>query len=425
MKLSKFGEKFTSRSGILELMDDLGRAMAQSSPDTCMLGGGNPAHIDKVQQIYRTQLEKILQNGRQFENIISNYDTPQGNEEFLKEFSAFIAREFGWDITEKNICVTNGSQTSFFILFNTIAGDFSDGTRKKILFPIVPEYIGYADQGISEDFFIGCTPKIEYISEHSFKYTIDFDRLNSLIKNHREEIAAIALSRPTNPTGNVVTDDELSKLDALAKKIDVPLIIDNAYGAPFPNVIFTDTKLIWDENIILSMSLSKFGLPTMRTGILIGSEEVIQKISSVNAILSLANGTIGQALITPLLRESQVTRISNNIVKPFYQEKSEFAQRIVSDCFNNSLPYYLHVNEGSFFFWLYLKDYPEPTKQLYEKLKKRNVIVVPGEYFFPGAEDQGWKHRYECVRINYGRGRNEIERGFAILADEIEKGYQS
>lgn len=48
----------------------------------------------------------------------------------------------------------------------------------------------------------------------------------------------ICVSRPTNPTGNVITDEELLKLDALANQHGIPLVIDNAYGVPFPGIIF-------------------------------------------------------------------------------------------------------------------------------------------------------------------------------------------
>jgi valine--pyruvate aminotransferase len=46
----------------------------------------------------------------------------------------------------------------------------------------------------------------------------------------------ICVSRPTNPTGNVITDEELIKLDALANQHGIPLVIDNAYGVPFPGL---------------------------------------------------------------------------------------------------------------------------------------------------------------------------------------------
>ena len=41
MKLSVFGEKFVDKSGIVELMDDLGSALNEN-PDMIFMGGGNP-----------------------------------------------------------------------------------------------------------------------------------------------------------------------------------------------------------------------------------------------------------------------------------------------------------------------------------------------------------------------------------------------
>ena len=57
----------------------------------------------------------------------------------------------------------------------------------------------------------------------------------------------MCVSRPTNPTGNVLTDTEIQKLSKIAQDYDIPLFIDNAYGLPWPNIIFTDEATpYWD-----------------------------------------------------------------------------------------------------------------------------------------------------------------------------------
>lgn len=72
---------------------------------------------------------------------------------------------------------------------------------------------------------------------------MDFDALENLEELNNNKIGAICCSRPTNPTGNVLTDGEMTHLKQLAKKHGIPLIIDNAYDAPFPNIIHTSTTL--------------------------------------------------------------------------------------------------------------------------------------------------------------------------------------
>ena len=132
MKFSKFGTKFTGDSGVLLLMDDLGNAL-NSGEKVIMLGGGNPAQIPAVQQVFRQRMQAILDSGDDFEQMLSNYGGPQGDVPFAKSLANLLNQEYGWSITEKNIALTNGSQTSFFYLFNLLAGNFSDGSFKNLL----------------------------------------------------------------------------------------------------------------------------------------------------------------------------------------------------------------------------------------------------------------------------------------------------
>ena len=138
MEVSRFGHKIAETSGIGQLMEDLGIANSQGR-NVLMLGGGNPAHIPKVQEYFRVSMEKLLQNADEFERAIGNYDPPGGNREFIKAISALLRSELSWDVRPENIALTNGSQTAFFILFNIFAGDFVGRPGRKILFPLAPE----------------------------------------------------------------------------------------------------------------------------------------------------------------------------------------------------------------------------------------------------------------------------------------------
>ncbi|RYA83970.1 valine--pyruvate transaminase, partial [Enterobacter cloacae complex sp. 4DZ1-17B1] len=136
-----------------------------------------------------------------------------------------------------------------------------------------------------------------------------------------EETGMICVSRPTNPTGNVITDEELIKLDALANQHGVPLVIDNAYGVPFPGIIFSDARPLWNPNIVLCMSLSKLGRPGSRCGIIIANEKIITAISNMNGIISLAPGGIGPAMMCEMIKRQDLLRLSETVIKPFYYQR--------------------------------------------------------------------------------------------------------
>lgn len=415
MTFSKFGNKFAKHSGISTLMQDLNEGLR--TPGAIMLGGGNPAHIPEMDDYFQKLLIDMSTNGKLTE-ALCNYDGPQGKDTMLQALAATLSAKLGWPITAKNIALTNGSQSAFFYLFNLLAGRFEDGTRRKVLFPLAPEYVGYADSGLDEDLFVANKPHIEYLADGQFKYRVDFNTLNIT-----DDVGVICVSRPTNPTGNVITDDELAQLDLLAKQHNIPLLIDNAYGVPFPGIIFSQATPIWNDNIILSMSLSKLGLPGTRCGIVIANEATIEAVSNINGIISLAPGSIGPAMALEMLQRDDLLSLSQNVIGPFYQQRVKETMAII----RRHIPEdkcLIHKPEGAIFLWLWFKDLPITSLALYQRLKKRGVLMVPGQYFFPGIEDN-WPHAQQCMRMNYVPEPDKIEQGIAILAEELALVYQT
>ena len=418
--LSNFGEKLCTKTGILELMDDLGNAMSAGNPDTIMLGGGNPAAVPAVQALWRSRMLELLEHAPHgFDAMLGNYDPPQGRPEFINAVVKLFREKFGWNITPENVAVTNGSQSGFFCLFNMFAGEFGGGRRKHILLPIAPEYIGYADLGVLPGLFVSAKPSREELDRHLFKYKVDFKNLPL-----SDDTAAIAVSRPTNPTGNVLTDDELAELAALAKRRDIPLIVDNAYGPPFPNILFTPARLLpWEEHLIYAFSLSKIGLPGTRIGVFIAAPEIVRALAAANAVVSLANGNVGQVLVSRLLESGELVRVSQEKVQSFYAERVALASQAAHECFDPALPWRLHRCEGALFFWLWLQNLPISSHELYRRLKARNVLVVSGHYFFYGL-DAPWQDSQECLRINYSQAPAKVRRGFEIIGEEMRRAYE-
>lgn len=414
MQFSKFGEKFNQYSGITQLMDDLNDGLR--TPGAIMLGGGNPAAIPAMLDYFHQASEEMLASG-ELVAALANYDGPQGKDAFVKALAQLFRETYGWDISEKNISLTNGSQSGFFYLFNLLAGKQPDGSHKKVLLPIAPEYIGYGDAGIDEDIFVSYHPEIELLDNGLFKYHVDFEQLTV-----DDSVAAICASRPTNPTGNVLTDEEVRKLDKLARENNIPLIIDNAYGLPFPNIIFEDVEPFWNENTILCMSLSKLGLPGVRCGIVIASEKITQALTNMNGIISLAPGSVGPALANHIIAKGDLLKLSSEVIKPFYKQKSQRAVELLQEAITDER-FRIHKPEGAIFLWLWFDELPITTMELYQRLKARGVLIVPGEYFFIGQKDE-WDHAHQCLRMNYVQDDEMMQKGIAIIAEEVEKAYQ-
>jgi valine--pyruvate aminotransferase len=77
---TRFGERMARPTGALELMADLGSALARGGgAGIRMLGGGNPARIAPVEVVYRRRLQEIAADPVQFGRFIAGYSAPEGD----------------------------------------------------------------------------------------------------------------------------------------------------------------------------------------------------------------------------------------------------------------------------------------------------------------------------------------------------------
>ena len=418
MKFSALGQNLSGGSGIESLMDDLGKALSGVGPAPLMLGGGNPAHIPEMESVWKARMEQITADPAVLRRTLAIYDPPRGNAGVLESLAGLLRKEFGWPVGPENIAVTPGGQTAFYFLFNLFGGCRADGTPGRILFPLMPEYIGYANQALEPGMFAGVQPGISRTSPHRFKYHVDFKNLDPGV-----DIAAMCVSRPTNPSGNLISDAELRHLADIAAQRDIPLIIDNAYGWPFPGIVFGEAKPLWTGQTVHVMSLSKFGLPGTRTAFVVAPPEVAAAVSSMMAVTGLANGNFGQAIAGPLIASGEIVRLSREIIRPFYLRKRNAALEAIAEFFPADAPYALHESEGALFLWLWLDGAKKTSRELYEILKKRGVLIVPGDYFFFGLPDEDWRHRRECLRISFAMSDADVRAGLKIIGEEVAQAF--
>ena len=123
--------------------------------------------------------------------------------------------------------------------------------------------------------------------------------------------------------------------------------------------------------------------------------------------------------MTRMIEDNEMTHLTEQIIRPYYQARLEVAIELFHKILGD-LPILMHKPEGAFFLWFWLQELPISSHELYERLKQRQVLVIPGESFFIDI-DKDWQHTRQCLRINYAQPADRIERGFTILAEELQK----
>ena len=126
--------------------------------------------------------------------------------------------------------------------------------------------------------------------------------------------------------------------------------------------------------------------------------------------------------MTELLRSGRIADLSKNVIRPYYEDKSREALLLLEELMPPG-SYAVHASEGALFLWLRLQM-PITSLELYERLKRRGVLVVPGEYFFFGLSES-WAHQHECIRMTFSMASDVVRAGIETLADEISSLQQS
>ncbi|MEI2581306.1 valine--pyruvate transaminase [Scytonema sp. PRP1] len=417
--LTQFGAHMSKLTGVRAIMKDIIETLRSGAGQQFInLSAGNPLILPEVEQLWRDCTAQLLASP-EYGEVVCRYGSSQGYAPLVEAVVEDFNRRFGLNLSERNILVTPGSQSLYFYAANAFGGYTTSGELKQIVLPLSPDYTGYGGVTLVPEALIAYKPTLDIdAAAHKFKYRPDFSKLSIT-----EKTGCVIFSRPCNPTGNVLTDDEVKKIAALAAPYDVPVFIDSAYGPPFPALNFTQMTPIFGDNIIHCMSLSKAGLPGERIGIAIGDEQVIEVLESFQTNACLHASRYGQAIAARAITSGGLADISEQVIRSFYQNKFTVLESTLNEAMPKDLPWFLHRGEGAIFAWLWLPDLPITDWEFYQELKRVGVIVVPGSTFFPGLEEE-WKHKQECVRISLTGSDEEIATGMQRLAKVVQQLYQ-
>jgi len=417
--LTQIGAQMSNLTGVRAIMKDINETLrANTGQELHNLSAGNPLILPEVEKLWRDCTNELLASS-EFGEVVCRYGSSQGYAPLLEAIAADFNRRYGLKLTDRNILITSGSQTLYFYAANAFGGYTSDGELKQIVLPLSPDYTGYGGVCLAPEALVAYKPALDIDqSAHRFKYRPDFSQLVITAKT-----GCVLFSRPCNPTGNVLTDEEVRKIAALARSYDVPVLIDSAYAPPFPALNFTDMSLIFGENILHCTSLSKAGLPGERIGIVVGDEQLIHVLECFQTNVGIHSSRYGQAIAAKAINSGALAEISQVVIRPFYQQKFDLLENTLDAAMPKNLPWFLHRGEGAIFAWLWLQDLPVSDWEFYQELKKVGVIVVPGSSFFPGLREE-WQHKHQCLRISLTGSDGEIVTGMQRLAKVAEQVYQ-
>lgn len=149
--------------------------------------------------------------------------------------------------------------------------------RDKKVLGYAPQFSAYIDDiNLKEATYI----PVNMIKENNYK--IDVRLMCKEIELQKPDL--IYLDNPNNPTGQILSKDQLEKIYASAEKVDAAMIVDEAYG----DYMDQNENSIIDHvnanmpNLIVVKTMSKgYGMAGMRVGYAVASKEIISQLNKL------------------------------------------------------------------------------------------------------------------------------------------------
>ncbi len=204
--------------------------------------------------------------------------------------------------------------------------------------------------------------KMELDPGLNFKF--DTKKFISKISN---QYSLIYIDNPNNPTGQIISIEDLELIVRKAHTLDIPVIIDEAYGDFMEKsqsglALFNKYK-----NVIIVRSLSKgFGLAGLRVGYMISHKTIGENYTKITVAFTLSG--VAQHLGAIALSDEKHLAYCRNTL-------SRVKKQIIDKCSRIKVSHTdLHVP-------IMILTHPNPEVDLAKKFRKHRIHVTSGEHF--------------------------------------------
>ena len=412
LSMSDAGIRLSHPSDLRLSMNEVSAQIGRVGSEGCNnLSIGNPALIPEVSSMWQECTVENADNGMQA--LSASYGLSAGEAFLTSAIVEHFNECYGWNIKQENVVIGTGSQLLICAAVNLSCGDV-EGVKRNLILPSIPEYTGYNGLSMGNNEVHGVRPIIKYTSDELYEYEIDLAAIKQL-----KNVGAYLMSNPSNPSGRASTHEEICALANMAKTQNAILIVDNAYGEPFPQIAKTKTAPVFDDNIINSFSMSKAGIPGERIGFVIADEKWAMAIASFIANVALHAPRYFQAVASQAISTGKLSSLSENVISPYYTSKRRKVESHLRNLLDPSVPLRFYNSTGGMFCWIHINQENFDSYEFHMRLREQNTFVMPGRFFFPENE-QNHPHARQCFRISLTADIQEIFRGLEVIAEVLE-----
>ena len=370
-------------SGIRKFFD-----IASEMDDVISLGVGEP----DFDTPWRIREEGIfsLERGRTF------YTSNAGLQELRDEICRYLDRKIhvSYDPKKETMVTVGGSEAIDVALRCMLdPGD-------EVLIP-QPSYVSYVPCTIMAD---GVPVIVELKNENEFKLTVE-----DMEKKITGRTKILVMPFPNNPTGSIMTREDLEPVAEFVKEHDLYVISDEIYSElsyKGDHVSIASLPGMRERTIVINGFSKGFAMTGWRLGYCCGPEAILKQMIKLHQFAIMCAPTNSQYAAVEGLRnceeEVEEMRKAYNQRRRFLMH--EFA-RMGLECFE---PY------GAFYVFPSIEEFQMSSDEFATRLlKEERVAVVPGSAF--GECGEGF------LRISYAYSLEDLKVALGRLGHFIQR----
>lgn len=364
-------------SGIRKFFD-----IVHEMPDAISLGVGEP-DFDTPWNI-REEGIYSLERGRTF------YTSNAGLMPLREEICRYLVRQQGLKYNPKSeVLVTVGGSEAIDIAMRCIVNPGDE-----VLIP-EPSYVSYKPCAVMAD---AKPVTIELQEKNGFKLTAQ--QLEDAIT---ERTRILVMPFPNNPTGSIMTREELAPLVPIIIKHDLIVISDEIYSAltySGRHVSIAEFPGMQERTILIGGFSKAFAMTGWRLGYACGPEEIISQMTKLHQFTIMCAPTTSQYAAVEALANSQ-SEVDQMVAA--YNERRRFLlhafKQMGIECFE---PF------GAFYVFPSIRKFGMSSEQFATRLlTEQKLAVVPGTAF--GACGEG------NIRISYAYSIDDLKNGLSRI----------
>jgi aspartate/methionine/tyrosine aminotransferase len=231
--------------------------------------------------------------------------------------------------------------------------------------------------------------------------------LDELVRAVGDKTRLIAICNPNNPTGAMMSDDDLREICKVAGKVGAWILADEVYqGAELGDEPST-TLWGWYDRLLVTCGLSKaYGLPGLRIGWVVAPSDRREELWSYKDYTTIGPGALSERLARVALepqKRHQILQRTRKILRsqlPIVEQWVEGQRGLFS---------MVKPRAGAIAYLRYQMDMSS-TGLITRLRDEKSVLVVPGDHF-------GMEH---YLRIGYGYDQEVLKKGLELFSELLE-----